>query len=1121
MSSEAIVSEVPPARRLTGYRLDRLEVFNWGTFDGSVFTANPRGETMLLVGENGSGKSTLVDALLTLLVKPQVRNYNVAAGAGRHERNEKSYIRGAHDRTVRDNGQAQTEYHRSERGSYSALLACFRHAATDRAFTLCQVLYLDSENAVQKIFAFADSSRTIAGDLSNVSSPDSLKRHLRDKGYRTTDSYTAYFAWIKKVVGFRDKAMDILNQTVAVKDVQRLDEFIRRHMLETKPWKQRVDRLLTHFNELREAYRSLKIVREQDELLRPIVIAGDRFDILQAECNRCQQMLFATPLFFADQTVRLLSPLRLQWRSQIADLREEVTRLATLQQSLQERIARLKVDIETAGGQRVRELPGLIDREEQIAIGKTKARATFESQIRHAGIDAPIASLEQFATLHKLIAQRRFEVTEQRDGLRQQGHSMRVEIASLEKQHADDRAELDALQRRKGNLPESLVGMRDMMCEQLKLAPSELPFAAELVAVATDFGDWEASIEQVLYGFARSLLVPESSYSRVSAHIDRTRMLDRKGSGQRLVYLRVGHRAAPERQRIDGARSLAGKLVYNESHPLYRWIKAEIIDRFDYVACDTIEQFQSAAGPAMTRNRHLKTGNSRHEKDDRARPDDRRHFVLGWDNRAKRLSLSDAIQSLTRDIEQLKARASQLDRDVDSVTGVLQSLDSAEKVTRFEEIDDQLHRFHVSQLQLERQKLEESDDQIRELRAQVVRLVDEVAGHGDDRDDHLKQLHQFEIDLKNGEVTIEENEKCIASAKATDRWEQAVECFGAIAQGLSSPLAIESLHSLPSRGEREARERLEQLQKRLSPMRDDLTKAMTRFLKKFPDEQDDLDANEKSLPSFRALHERIVKDDLPRHEDRFRSRLQTKVLHEIGLLNGNLESDCDEIRDKIAQLNSALTKLDWNPGTHMRLELADNKDREIQDFRMELRHCLSSSFEGTTEANESIYRRVEVLVAKLGDEAAVRWREKVVDVRNWFGFAAQEIVRGSGEKRSFYDGGSGQSGGEKGKLAFLVLVAAIAYQYDLDPDATSSDKFHFVMVDEMFSRSDDAHARAALELFDRFGLQLLIVAPLDAKVRVAQPYVGAYLHVVKDAKTNKSELISVTAQQLDEAMVSP
>ncbi len=79
-----------------GYRLDRLEVFNWGTFDEQVHVLRLEGQTTLLVGQNGAGKSTLVDALLTLLVKPgKSRNYNLAAGAGKTERSEKSYIQGA------------------------------------------------------------------------------------------------------------------------------------------------------------------------------------------------------------------------------------------------------------------------------------------------------------------------------------------------------------------------------------------------------------------------------------------------------------------------------------------------------------------------------------------------------------------------------------------------------------------------------------------------------------------------------------------------------------------------------------------------------------------------------------------------------------------------------------------------------------------------------------------------------------------------------------------------------------------------------------------------------------------------------------------------------------------
>ncbi|MCA9041345.1 MAG: AAA family ATPase, partial [Planctomycetaceae bacterium] len=60
-----------------GYRLQRLEVFNWGTFDskqGNVYRFEPEGRTSLLVGHNGSGKSTLVDAILTLLVDGKTRN---------------------------------------------------------------------------------------------------------------------------------------------------------------------------------------------------------------------------------------------------------------------------------------------------------------------------------------------------------------------------------------------------------------------------------------------------------------------------------------------------------------------------------------------------------------------------------------------------------------------------------------------------------------------------------------------------------------------------------------------------------------------------------------------------------------------------------------------------------------------------------------------------------------------------------------------------------------------------------------------------------------------------------------------------------------------------------------
>jgi uncharacterized protein YPO0396 len=144
----------------------------------------------------------------------------------------------------------------------------------------------------------------------------------------------------------------------------------------------------------------------------------------------------------------------------------------------------------------------------------------------------------------------------------------------------------------------------------------------------------------------------------------------------------------------------------------------------------------------------------------------------------------------------------------------------------------------------------------------------------------------------------------------------------------------------------------------------------------------------------------------------------------------------------------------------------------------------------------------------------------VTDVRRWFDFAAREIDSGTLAERGYYEDSTGQSGGEKAKLAFTILVAAIAYQHDIDPDHPVRDRLHFVVVDEIFSKVDDQYSEYALELFRKFGLQLLIVAPLDAKALVTEPYVGCYLHVVKDARTNQSELFSMTAREFEEAIAT-
>ena len=119
------------------------------------------------------------------------------------------------------------------------------------------------------------------------------------------------------------------------------------------------------------------------------------------------------------------------------------------------------------------------------------------------------------------------------------------------------------------------------------------------------------------------------------------------------------------------------------------------------------------------------------------------------------------------------------------------------------------------------------------------------------------------------------------------------------------------------------------------------------------------------------------------------------------------------------------------------------------------------------------------------------WTAKVTDTRNWLAFAVEERDRETGKQENIHEDTSGKSGGQKAKLAFTILASAVAYQYGIAKDRQNPQSFRFVVVDEMFSRSDETNSRYALQLFAQFHLQLLIVCPFDARARVVEPFVSS------------------------------
>ena len=1105
-----------------GYRLHKVEVFNWGTFDstsGQVFSVTPSGQTTLLVGKNGCGKSTLVDALLTLLVRPSIRNFNVAAGAGKRERDERTYVKGAYDRGGDDESSiSQPKFLRPKGNHYSVILATFGSEGTGKQFTLAQVLYLSADQSVEKLYCFADGERSVRDDFGGFEGTDTILKTLKKRGFRVTRTHTEFETWFSKATNIRAKAMEVFNQTVAVKDIQRLYDFIRNHMLEQADRGERVDRLLGHFTQLCEAHESLVRVRQQSELLEPLAAAGKECLQLQSELKRAERQLTATVSFFQQKVVELVEPLLRNRERAVEDVVEQLLQLEQTRRRLDDESSSLQGDINNAGGDRLRLIPHLIKTAEAQAAQVRSEQARFAGALQKSGLTESVDDADSFRTLRARLPELQSEFKQLVAELETQQVDLGVERREKNDGIRQCQTELEGLNRRRENIPERCVELRSMLCRDLGLNAIELPFVAELIAVLPEEREWEASIEKVLNSFALSLLVPERLYAAVSAYVDRTR-LKVQGQGQRLVYLQVGTQSLAMSGPAPTDSSLLHKLAYREGHSLLPWVRHELQQRFDYRCCDTVEEFQLCRSLAMTVARHVKSGQRRHDKDDRDKVMDPRNFVLGWDNRQKKQRIAEELARLESDEQKLAAKSQHVARQLESVRDRLQAILTLESVATFDQIDPTSFERTIRALHSEREQIESRSDVIQVLRQRLAEVEAQQVATRLHRDEAVGNQTKLKLEIGACERQLKDARAALERRTREGLLEEDRQYFGDLDRQLPSA-AVNEVDLMSGRLERQMtdqqRRAVEARRQELDPVQRELLKQMSKFLQKFPDEGQDLAIGMEYLDSFLGLRQRIVDEDLPRHEQRFRERLNEKVIHEIGLFRAELESERRQIEDRIEVLNASLKQLEYRPGTHIQLEPRPVRDREVVEFQTKLRECIENSFDNSATANEARFVRIQELVEKLRDENNRRWRDKVTDVRRWFDFVAAVINRETLETISVYQDSSGQSGGEKAKLAFTILVAAIAYQYDLDPENPTPDRFQFVVVDEMFSRVDDQHAEYALELFRQFGLQLLIVAPLDAKARVTQPYVGCYLHVNK--RDNRSEIFEMTATEFADVM---
>ncbi|WP_434613820.1 ATP-binding protein [Arthrobacter sp. A5] len=1070
-----------------GFRLHRLELLNWGTFNKNVRTFRLDGENSLLTGDIGSGKSTVVDAITTLLLPANRIEYNKAAGAQKKERSLMSYVRGFHKSARSGIGDTSRPVALRGPGTFTVVLGVFHNAALGKSISLAITLWATQEaGQPTRFYSIAEGEQSIKADFSDFGTDlAKLKRRLRNDGVAVFDVFEKYAASFKRHFGIGSaQAMDLFHRTVSMKQVENITHFVRTNMLEEDDVETRIKNLLHHFDDLKKAHDAVLRAKDHIRMLEPIRDNAARHHALTVDYDRAHEQREQLSPWVTTKKLQLSKAHLQELERTAARVTDEQTTLTAEVGRLGRELADLRDDIRNSGGGRIAAIEADLAR---LAIESGAQRERYNTYVEAAtvlGLFAPDdqvvfdANAAALPGVEKELAADNSELQGQRTALDRQ----RSDAAEQVREHSE---ELKSLLNRQNLLPGWLIQLRQKLCAGTGIAETDLPFAGELLRVRESEAAWEGAAERTLHGFALSLLVTSDHYPAVSDWVDANNLR------ARLVYLKVGDNQAPRPAAPD---TLAGKISIKPGTPLREFLLDELGRRFDHQCCANMAEFRRYP-KALTINGQLKSGGGRHEKDDRKALTDRSSYVLGWDNHDKIARLRSALEEAEGKVHTAGDGLVRIDAKLGNLGRSQRLIGTIAAVANFAGLNWRATARTMADLAEEKSQLESSSDILRDLTAREAAAA-------------------ARLDKANGRLTAVHERIGTNKAAVKDITEQIGDCCESLAEtaltddadllaelGRLTEAALESgvlTYKNTAKIESKVRDKLtgtiDALNKQVFRASETTIKFMADFRNKYPAETTDLDASLEAAGEFNKILQQLVDNDLPRFAERFKESLTQNTIHEIVAFNAFLDARKQDIVSRIGEINESLARIEYNPGRHIQLEPQATSDAEVREFGMDLRACSEGTIGAQEQYSEQKFLQVESLVERFRGRPGLtnldeRWTAKVTDVRNWFTFSASERWTETGEEHEHFTDSGGKSGGQKEKLAYTILAAALAFQFGIAAGPGAGRSFRFVVIDEAFGRGSDESAKYGLELFKRLKLQLLIVTPLQ-KIHVIEPFVA-------------------------------
>ncbi|MBI3225783.1 MAG: AAA family ATPase [Mycolicibacterium cosmeticum] len=1090
------------------FHLSRLQVINWGVFDGyHSIGFGPGGA--LIAGASGSGKSSLLDAISLGFLPFNRRNFNAsgdntAAGSSAGRRTVDKYVRGAWGQRS-DAGSSQVMYLRGDGTTWSAIAVTYT-SNTGRAITGLVLKWLTGESRSDS------SSRYVLGDGdldieevcnrwaagrfdANVFKDIRGERSDGMNGWRFSSKVESqYLAQLYSSIGIRasDAAQQLLGKAKSLKSVGGLEQFVRDFMLDEPDSLARLPEALKQIDPLVEARELLAVAQRKRKILGDIETIQVRYASESSDLGIIDLVDLPMVRAYTDHVRLRDSP------AQVESLDTSITQLDNEYADLTRQLNLAKAEGDSLNAQisgasaNVGPLQAQVTAAESQAEEVSRRRAAFEELVTAQGIEVP-DSADEFWELREDLTKQATEMLGKLEWGREA--STDAEYAQKSARILRDNAakELKRVEQVGSALPELAVTMRDHICSAIGVDPTELPYVAELFDLRADQQRWRVAVEKVLRGVGLRLLVPDRHHAKVLKFVNETNMRGR------LALHHVRNSASGT---VAESNTLAGKLfLVNPDHACAAEALDVIAAAGDHICVDTPDVF-ARFRRAVTDAGLYKDSDRLAIKDDR-RPLKPSEFIYQGDISAK----LEALHTELAEVEDTFARARKAADDIAAQRQQWRDRATAckaiyEQFPQWSQIDIETADGHADRLRDQYELLLADHPDIEALSARAEECWTGIQTLMTKRG----AIQTRRDDLDGRRTRLLELADRLAPAAVSEPATELLRRYAA-----EVPVALELLNPEPHRDAlfsaiRRERDQLTESRRRSY---DELSRIIATFDTSFPDaipnDSDDLD---ERVHDYVAVCRHIDERELPDAYDRMMRLITEQAPDAILTLHRVAEQETRRISEQIERVNGGLSAVEFNRGTRLTLRAIPRSltaVAELTEIVKAISRRVTEVSMGDKKAILDQYADILRLRNRLASTAPEdrNWTRDALDVRNRFTFDCAEWDVRSDELIRTHSNAGDNSGGEQEKLMAFCLAGALSFNLANPESGDNTPVFAQLMLDEAFSKSDPQFASQALEAFRKFGFQLVIVATVQNATTI-QPYIDGVVMVSKTEATGRN-----------------